>query len=223
MTPDPALLERIAAAIRSDLRPVRRMPPAWVLSAALFALFTATSLAGAALLGFAGLHRLSMDAIAAIFPPLAALALLAAAASSSAMIPGSKRPYDPAGLFAASVIVLAGVFGFLFRDYRTDSFVRQGTACLTVGLLWAGVAAIGAWLILRRGFPVEHGAEGIAAGTFAGLTGVAVLELHCPNLRTPHILVWHLAVLPITAIVARAICRRRYFFGSNRSDAELMQ
>jgi hypothetical protein len=212
MTPDPALLERIAAAMRSDLRPVRRMPPPSLLSAALFAIFAGTSWSGAALLGFAGFHRLSEEAIAAIFPPLAALALLAAGGAANAMIPGSKRPYHPAGLLAAASIVLAAVFAFLFRDYRTDAFVHQGIPCLRAGLLWAIPGAIGAWLLLRHGFAVERGAAGLAVGTFAGLAGVTMLELHCPNLRMPHIVVWHLAVLPIAALAGKAIwvsARRR--------------
>jgi hypothetical protein len=205
MTPDPALLERIAASLQANLRPVRPMPPAWALSAALFAIFAAVALSGAGLLGFIGFHRLSPDAIAAIFPPLAALALLTAGACTSAMIPGSKRPYSAEALLAAACVVMAGVFVFLFHDYRTDSFVRQGIACLKTGLLWATPAAIGAWLLLRRGFAVDRKAAGIAAGTFAGLAGVTVLELHCPNFRMPHIVVWHLAVLPIAAVVARTI------------------
>ena len=211
MTPDPALLERIAGGLRADLRPVRRMPPLWLLAAALFGIFAATSLLGATVLGFAGFHRLSDEAIAAIFPPLAALALLAAGGSASAMMPGSKRPYHPAGLLAVGYMLLAAVFAFVFRDYRTDSFVQQGTACLRAGLLWAAPAAIGAWLLLRRGFPVERGAAGIAVGTLAGLTGVTVLELHCPNLRMPHIVVWHRAALPIAALAGKAIwsARRR--------------
>ena len=102
---------------------------------------------------------------------------------------------------------MAGVFAFLFHDYRTDSFVHQGIACLEVGLLWAAPAAAGAWLLLRRGFAVDHKAAGVAAGTFAGLTGVTVLELHCPNLRMPHIVVWHLAVLPIAALAGRSLLR----------------
>jgi len=220
MTPDPDLLQRIAASLRADLNPVRPMPPAWALSAALFAAFALLSVCGAALLGFFGVKSLSPDAIAAIFPPLAALALLAAAACASAMVPGSKRPYSPEALLAAACILMAGVFGFLFHDYRTDSFIHQGTICLGVGLLWATPAALVAWLLLRRGFAVDGKAAAIAMGTFAGLTGVTVLELHCPNLRMPHVVVWHLAVLPITAA---AVLAALYFFGSKRSDAELMQ
>ena len=220
MTPDPRLLERIAASLRADLRPVRPIPPAWALSAALFAVFALLSVSGGGLLGFVGLRSLSPDAIAAIFPPLAALGLLAAGACSSAMVPGSKRPYSPEALLAASCVLMAGVFAFLFHDYRTDSFIHQGTVCLAVGLLSATPAAIVAWLVLRRGFAVDGKAAGIAAGTFAGLTGVTVLELHCPNLRMPHVVVWHIAVLPVAAA---AVLAARYFFGSKRSDAELMQ
>ena len=51
MTPDPDLLRRIGASLRADLTPVRPMPPAWALSAALFAVFALVSVCGAALLG----------------------------------------------------------------------------------------------------------------------------------------------------------------------------
>jgi hypothetical protein len=32
-----------------------------------------------------------------------------------------------------------------------------------------------------------------------GLAGVGLLELHCPNFQTAHILVWHAAVVPVSA------------------------
>jgi hypothetical protein len=39
----------------------------------------------------------------------------------------------------------------------------------------------------------------LAAGTLAGLAGVGMLELHCPNFQATHILVWHTAVVPVSA------------------------
>ena len=57
--PDPALLERIGESLRSGLRPVRPLPPNWLIFAGMFALFTGLALLGATLLGFFGLHRLS--------------------------------------------------------------------------------------------------------------------------------------------------------------------
>jgi hypothetical protein len=205
MTPDPALLARIAASLQADLRPVHRMPPVWALAAALFTIFAAVATGGAGLIGFFGLHRLSADAIPAIFPPLAALGLLAARAGAGAVSPGSKHPFHPTALLVAAYAVLALVFVSVFHDYRTDSFVQQGIPCLKAGLLWAIPAAVGAWLVLRRGFAVDRTAAGIAVGTLAGLTGVTVLELHCPNLRMPHIVVWHLAVLPVAALSGRGL------------------
>ena len=38
------------------------------------------------------------------------------------------------------------------------------------------------------------------AGAFGGLSGVAVLELHCANLEAPHILLWHVGVVPASAL-----------------------
>jgi len=56
-------------------------------------------------------------------------------------------------------------------------------------------------LILRRGFVMERGMAGIAAGTLAGLTGLGMLELHCPNLKAIHVIVWHVAVVIVSGIL----------------------
>jgi len=59
MTPvDPALVTRIAASIRSDVKPVRPMLSTNALVACLLAIFAAVSLGGAAILGFNGVRRL---------------------------------------------------------------------------------------------------------------------------------------------------------------------
>jgi len=92
-------------------------------------------------------------------------------------------------------------------------------ACLKAGLAWSLPAGVLSWLVLRRGFAVDRTAAGIAAGAFAGLAGLTVLELHCPNFRLPHVAVWHVAVPPLVALAGWAL----YFFGSKRSAAELMQ
>jgi hypothetical protein len=36
-------------------------------------------------------------------------------------------------------------------------------------------------------------------GTLAGLAGVTMLELHCINLETLHVMLWHTAVMPVSA------------------------
>lgn len=214
MTPD--LLERIRESITGDLRPVRPLPSTGWLVAALLGVSGAVAIAGAAYLGFYGWHRLPAAYLAAIFVPLAGQAVLLAEAGAAAMIPGSKRAAHPAILMAGACLLMAAIFAALFRDYRTDGFVRQGVSCLKAGLVWAVPAAAGTWLALRRGFAVDGRAAGLAIGAFAGFTGLAVLELHCPNFRLPHIAVWHTAVAPIAALAG-------YFLGSKRRAAELMQ
>ena len=104
-------------------------------------------------------------------------------------------------------------FALLFDDYHTTRFLSGGIVCLSVGVLHAIPAACLAAWFLRRGFAVEPVAAGAIAGTFGGLSGVTMLELHCPNLEAPHVLFWHVAVVPVSAalgaLVARAIITRK--------------
>ncbi|HXK04781.1 MAG TPA: NrsF family protein, partial [Verrucomicrobiae bacterium] len=68
-------------------------------------------------------------------------------------------------------------------------------------------AGLAGWLVLRRGFAVNPMAAGLAAGTLASLAGVGMLELHCPNLEALHVLVWHTAVVPVSAFAGAVLAR----------------
>jgi hypothetical protein len=166
-------------------------------------------------LGLYGIQRLSVLERALIFPALAVLIWLAAAAYAGEMIPGSRRRVAPGTLLWAGSLALVAVFAALFHDYRTDRFVSQGVACLTAGLLHAIPAGLASWLLLRRGFAVNSVAAGLVAGTLAGLAGVTMLELHCPNFEAPHVMLWHTAVIPVSAAAGALLAwlaglRRRY-------------
>ena len=87
-----------------------------------------------------------------------------------------------------------------FTTIGTERFVSQGMTCLIAGLLFALPASL-AWWLLSRGFAVNSVAAGLAKGTLAGLAGVTMLELHCPNFEAPHVMVWHIAVLPVSAAI----------------------
>jgi hypothetical protein len=203
-----ALLDRIAGSIGSSLRPVRPLPPAWLLVGGLVLICAAVALAGAARLGLYGIQRLSVLERALIFPALGILLWLAATAFVGEMIPGSRRRVAPGFLLVAGSLALLAVFAVLFHDYRTDRFVSQGLACLTAGLLHAIPAAFASWLLLRRGFAVNSVAAAMAAGTLAGLAGVTMLELHCPNFQALHVMLWHTAVMPLSATVGGILARR---------------
>ena len=196
---DPALLDRVASSIGSSMRPVRPLPPAWVLAGGLVLICAAVALAGAARSGFYGVQKLNVLERALIFPTLGILIWLAATTCVSEMIPGSRRRVAPGWLLGAASVALLAVFGVMFRDYRTDRFVSQGLVCLTAGLLHAIPTALATWLLLRRGFAVNAVAAGLVAGTLAGLAGVTMLELHCANLQALHVMLWHTAVIPLSA------------------------
>jgi hypothetical protein len=202
---DPALLDRIARSLGPSFPAVRPLPPSWVLAGGLMLICAAVGLTGAARLGLFGLHKMTGFECALIFPVLGGLLWLAAAARVAESVPGSRRRLSPGLVVAIASLGLLAVFAIVFRDYRTHSFVHQGIACLTAGLLHAVPAALAGWLLLRRGFAVNPAAAGLMAGALAGLAGVAMLELHCPNFEAPHVMLWHTAVVPVSAAAGAAL------------------
>ncbi len=198
---DPAVLDRVSGSIRSSLDPVRPLPRTWILAGGLHLICAAVAVAGGMLLGPHGVQKMSGLEIWLIFPVLEILVWIGAVLCVAEVIPGSRRPVAPWLLAVSGCIVLAGVFGLLFRDYRTERFVPQGVTCLIAGLGFALPASLAVWWFLRRGFAVDSVAAGFAKGLLGGLAGVTMLELHCPNFEAPHVMVWHIAVLPVSAAI----------------------
>ena len=209
----PAVLDHIATSIHSSLHPVRPVPRTWVLTAGLLVLSAAVALGGAARSGLFGFWTQSVGERVIILSILAVLAGVVARELVSYWIPGRRHYLAPGWLVVLVSAALLSVFGSLFDDYHTSRFVPTGVICLSVGVLHAVFAACLAAWFLRRGLAVEPVSAGTIAGTFGGLSGVAMLELHCPNLEAPHVLFWHVAVVPVSAalgaLVARAIITRK--------------
>lgn len=209
---DPALLKHIADSLNSTLRPVRPLPPTWVLTGGLALICAAVAAAAAALAGWYGFEKLNLWNRLLIFSTLGILVWVTGTQLVSRVIPGSRQRVSAGALLAIGCAALLGVFALAFRDYDTDHFIAAGVPCLRTGLLLAIPAACLSWLLLRRGFAVNPVAAGIVGGTFAGLCGVTMLELHCANFQTLHVLAWHIAVVPVSAaggaLLARALRRR---------------
>jgi hypothetical protein len=197
--PAPETLKQIADSIAGSLRPVRRLPHRWLLSGGVALVCAAVALAGAAGLGFSGIARMTLLERVFVFSALGLLVLAAAREMVSAMVPGSRRRLSSSMLLAIAGLGLGAILALCFRNYQTTRFIHSGLVCLTIGLLHAAVAGLLGWLVLRRGFAVDAVSAGLAAGTLAGLAGVAMLELHCPNFQAAHVLVWHLGVLLVGA------------------------
>jgi len=206
---DPALLAAVADSIKSSMRPVRPLPPVWMLSGGIFLISAAIAIAGAARAGFYGVEKLDLLQRALIFSLLGILIWAAALEFANQMIPGSRHRVTPRTLMRLSTVALLGLFALLFRDYRTIHFLVAGIACLFTGLLHAVPTGLLGWWVLRRGFAVNSIAAGLAGGTLGGLVGVTMLELHCDNFQAFHIILWHTAVVPLSgaagALLAWAI------------------
>ncbi len=212
---DPTLLDRVSRSIGGSLRPVRTLPPSWVLITALAAVSVAVAVGGAARLGLYGIQEMTAVEIGLVFPLLGILIWLTAAVCVSEMIPGSRHRIAPGVLLAAACLALTADFAVLFHDYSSEDFVAEGIVCLKAGLLHALPTALLSWLVLRRGFAVDSLAAGFAIGTLSGLAGVSMLELHCPYFEAPHVMVWHTAVLLVSGVMgvllawASRLLRRR--------------
>jgi hypothetical protein len=121
------------------------------------------------------------------------------------IVPGSKLPVSP---YLSVVIVwgvFAGVIATLFRPHEEPAFVSTGLVCLRIGLECALTAGVLSWLLLRRGAILNPPPTGVTAGALAGLSGLTVLELFCPNPNAYHILVWHIAAASASALGGMAI------------------
>jgi hypothetical protein len=203
---EPSAIGRVEAAVLKDLRPVRPLAPAWVFTLSYVALFAAVSAASAAALGMHGFPVLSEVQRGLIFPALLGTAWLAAGACARAMSPAGGLRLGGIALSLA-VGVFPTVFALVFHDYSVPNLVREGIPCLVAGLCVAIPTGLMITLILRRGFVLDWSAAGIAAGTLSGLAGLAMLELHCANLKAIHVIVWHVAVVLVSGILGLGIGR----------------
>ncbi len=201
-----AAIRRAQSTLIADLRPVRAIAPIWVFTLGLMAVFAGIAIAAASGLGLHGVHALNPVQRVAIFSALLAAGWLAAAACARAMRPaaGSRLGVLALALASGAFPVL---FALIFRGYGTLNFVHEGIPCLVAGMAVAVPTGVVIAFILRRGFVMEWASTGTAAGALAGLTGLAMLELHCPNLKAIHVMVWHVAVVVTSGALGWAIGR----------------
>lgn len=205
--PPPEVLARISESIAGSTRPVRPLPRRWLLAGGTILVCAVVALAGAAAMGLHGLIRMSIPERAAVFSIVGLLVFVIATELTNVIIPGRLRRASTGGLLAATSLSLAAVLGFCFRDFPTTRFMHAGLVCLAIGLLHATVAWFLIRLVLRRGFAVSPAPAGMVGGMLAGLAGLAMLELHCPNFQAAHVLVWHLGVLLASAALGRLLAR----------------
>lgn len=200
-TVHPAVVENIVCSITGSLRPARRLPPRWARWATLFVGCGAVAFVGAAAAGFGGLAALGPWRGAAILTTLALLGAAVAHEVLARSIPGSRVHLNALPMLAGCCASLVFVYALMLHDYGSHEFVAAGLGCLEQGILHAIPAGLLGMILLRRGFAARPLSAALAGGALAALAGIGFLEMHCPNLEAAHRIVWHTAVLPLSAVL----------------------
>ncbi len=192
MAPSPERLDEIKSTILSNLKSVKPLVSASVLVPGLLLVVAGITTAGVIELGIAGWQVLSVAQKIAVFTSLAGACIFLAALLSRQVVPGSRVLVPAQTAVIVLLGIMAGIFAALFHPHPEATFVRTGLVCLRIGLEGAIPAAALSWLILRRGAILRPVATGALTGTLAGFSGLAILEIFCPNPNIYHILLWHL-------------------------------
>jgi hypothetical protein len=193
-------LKQIEAALIADLKPIKPLASPGVYLAAFAGIFVAVCIIGCSIVGQRGWYALSDVQRVAVFVPLMASIALLAFSVVRQMTPAAKHVHFSTLVSAGLFVVLLLIMAVIFQPAHESAFVRNGLVCFEIGMAFAIPAAILFALVLSRGAALSPALTGATAGGLAGLVGLTVLEIHCPNLNVYHIVVWHVSVTLICAI-----------------------
>jgi hypothetical protein len=226
LRPSESLQRRIQVGILEDLKPIRPLAPSSILLLGCAISFLSVVAVGALLLGMNGWGALSLVRRIVVFSTLVVSAVLLAISMVRQMVPGSRHIIAPAVVIVVIPVGLMLVIEAMFRSQQEPTFLATGVVCMKNGLTYSIPAGLLLSLVLRRGAILYPKLAGAIAGGLAGLAGLSVLEVNCPNLNAFHILVWHVGAV-VTGSVGGALLggavesiekwrkRARFFDGRN--------
>jgi hypothetical protein len=216
--PSESQLRQIKMGMVENLQPVRPLPASRVFLALCAIIFLFVAAAGVLRLGTNGWEALNLWQRAGVFTSLGASAILLAGSMVRLMVPGSRHIVRPAALPVGILLALMLVIATAFRSHGELAFVANGLVCLKNGLAYSVPAALLFWLLLRRGAILSPKLIGAATGGLAGLIGLSVLEVNCPNLNIFHILVWHWGVVLISSLAGALVGAAAEYFDRPRNQ-----
>jgi hypothetical protein len=203
----PELERRLHGAIADSIAPVRPLPSQGILTLAFFVVFAFLSGATIAIMKMVGIHLMTSAANLSMTAIFTGTGLLLSRELARKMIPGSRRSWPPALMFALPGIAAFGGLAVLFPWRESGAFVSEGWHCALLEGIIAGPVALAFWLLARRGVLFFSPALG---GVLAGLTvslALVPVQVQCMFLRAPHLLVWHagtaLLLIGVAAVIGR--------------------
>jgi len=194
-------VKQIEGVMVANLRPVRPLASRGIYFAAFAGIFVAVCVASWLGIPARGWQALSDLQRTLVFAPMIAIAALLAFSLVRQMTPADGYSRSTA-MLAASLFLWLLVFMLLvFRPLPEPAFLYDAEGCFRMGMMFAIPAAIMVAWLFSRGAPLHPGLAGATAGGLAGLTGLAVLEIHCPILNLYHILTAHVSVTLVCALL----------------------
>ena len=201
VAPPPAdRVKQIESAIVGNLKPVRPLPPDRFYFTAFAGIFIAVCVVGCDIVGQNGWHALTSFQKICIFAPLAVSIAFAIVSIVRQMTPAATHVRSTAWIAVSSFLLLLLTMVVLFRPMQERAFLHNGLACFRTGMAYAIPASFIFALLLLRGAGLSPLLTGATAGGLAGLVGLGILEIHCPNLNVYHIVVWHVSVTLVCAL-----------------------
>ena len=194
-------LKQIEAAVVTDLKPVRPLASDGAYLAGFAGIFIAVCIIGVYILGWHGWLALSELQKIAVFAPLVAITAILAFSIVRQMRPAATYARSSALVSGSLFVVLLLIVALLFQPARESAFIRNSLICFRTGMTFAIPAAFFFALLLLRGAGLSPALTGATAGGLAGLVGLTVLEIQCPNLNVYHIMVGHVSVTLICVVL----------------------
>ncbi len=198
------LQQKIEADILGDLRPILPLPSVGRVMGMLLLAGAFVAAVANYHLGTEGWHARNSLQATVSFVLLGASVLALANALAHWMTPGSGHVRSVWMYLAFPLLALLVANLAMFGYHANPQFVPQALWCWEIGVTCAGLSAPLFWLALRRGFPLNPLAQGAVTGLLAGLVGVTVLEIYCPQLDRLHISVSHIGAAVTAAMVGAA-------------------
>jgi hypothetical protein len=206
-TVQPEFERRLHSTVAKSFAPVRPLPSQSTLTQTFLVVFAVLSAATVAIMKMVGIHLMTSAANLSMTAIFTGAGLLFSRELVRKMIPGSRRSWPPALMFALPGIAAFGGLAVLFPWRESGAFVSEGWHCALLEGIIAGPVALAFWLLARRGVLFFSPALG---GVLAGLTvslALVPVQVQCMFLRAPHLLVWHagtaLLLIGLAAVIGR--------------------
>ncbi len=202
------LSNRVLTSVLADLKPVKPIPPPWVLATAFAAVLIAVLALAVWLTGSAGFFALSAMAKMLTLSIIGVGALLLSFSLAQRMIPGSLQRVPVLQVALALAVAFIFVVALMFHDVTDWKTLAMQRTCLWLGLAAAIVTATLGSLVVRRGARINRFATVVSIGALSGVSALLVLTVHCPILKATHILVWHGGAVAVAILAAWLVGRR---------------